>query len=177
MERDEANSASSMSVAASSPAAARAASERAALTISQQAGAMCCGGEAPFQAPARVGGHTCEVAYHRQSHVILYQVGGLALYGDSDEVHQSVDLGLRTMPVFCGESIQGETFHPCFRGDFSDTAYGRHPLYMAFGTVETAGFRPASVTVHYDSHMGRHPVGVEPFHQRTEMLYIIHRAL
>ena len=67
--------------------------------------------EALLQTAARILGHAVEIAYHAQAHIVFDQVGSLALYGYADEVHQCVDLGLRTVPVLCGESIEGEALH------------------------------------------------------------------
>ena len=82
--------------------------------------------------------HAREVAYHRQTHVVFYQIGRLPLDGYDNQIHQSIDLGLRTIPVFGRECIERKIADTYLRGNLGDFSYSIHTLDMSFRTVETA---------------------------------------
>ncbi len=105
-------------------------------------------------------GHSSEVAYHCQSHVVLYQVGGFTLDCDDYEVHQSVHLLLRTVPVFGRESVKCQVLYADFRSGFGNLAHSIYPFHVALRSVEAACTCSTSVAVHDDGYVTRKSLGV-----------------
>ena len=103
--------------------------------------------------------HALHISDHGQTHIVLYQVGRLALYGNANEMHQGVHLLFGAVPVFSRKSIEREVFHPHPRCYFSYAAHGVDTLNMSLRAVKAAGLGPTSVAIHDYRHMRRYLSG------------------
>ena len=67
-----------------------------------------------------------------------------------EQFHQRLDLGLRAVPVFRGEGIQGEIFHAEVDAGVRDLSNGFRSRAVAFAARQSAFLGPAAVAVHDD---------------------------
>lgn len=91
-----------------------------------------------------------EVAYGLQTDMVYIegrQLGNQILY---QQIHQAVNLCLRTIPVFGGEGVEGEVFDTQFGGSLSNETHRLYSLSMSENTFFTTEFCPTSVAVHDD---------------------------
>ena len=99
--------------------------------------------------------HARKVANDSEADTILEHGGRFVFNAGDEEVHERMDFGGRSVPVFGGEGVEGEVADAHFSGGGDGVTHGGDGVFVSFGTIETAPEGPTSVAVHDDGDMSR----------------------
>ncbi len=90
------------------------------------------------------------VADESDAHLVLVEIGDLAIERVHEQAHQCGDFIRRTLPVLAGECEDGERFDAALRALLDRRTHARDAFLVAGRTRQATGVRPAPVAVHDD---------------------------
>src|SRR5450830_205878 len=94
-----------------------------------------------------------------QSDVVVVEALGLTTQGPEEQIHQGTDFFGRALPVFTGESEQGQHFDLGLGAHLNHRPYCIDTRFVPGDTGQKAFFRPAIIPIHDDRDMARHHGG------------------
>ena len=102
---------------------------------------------------ARFFGYAGYIADGLQLDIVVHEGLGFLTDGFDEQLHETVDFVLGTIPIFGAEGVKGEIFDPCGHSGLNRLADSRHGVLVTKNALMRLFLGPTAITIHNDGHM------------------------